>query len=38
MGTDCSIVLVLIIEGLVLHFYVDRVSTYVDCPPVKDFF
>ena len=38
MGTDCSIFLVLIIEGVVLHFYVDRVSTYVDCPPVKDFF
>ena len=27
-----------VIEGVVLHFYVDRVSTYVDCPPVKDFF
>ena len=38
MGTDCFIVLVLIIEGVVLHFYVARVSKYVDCPPVKDFF
>ena len=35
MGTDCFIVLVLIVEGVVLHFYVERVSTYVDCPPVK---
>ena len=35
MGTDCFIVLVLIVEGVVLHFYVERVSTYVDCPPMK---
>ena len=38
MGTDCFIVLVLIVEGVVLHFYVERVSTYVDCPPVKRLF
>ena len=35
MGTDCFIVLVLIVEGVILHFYVERVSTSVDCPPVK---
>ena len=35
IGTDCFIVLILIVEGVVLHFYVERVSTYVDCPLVK---